>query len=101
MTREEFFNNIKNVSKQDVLQAFDSLMAFFNLYNAIGIYDNVEITKTDPELANFDVIFSLDFKNIDECCERLSGLRITIYGIKWNVECVKKDDHTLHISLIA
>ena len=57
MTRDEFFNSIKNVTEQDILPAFDSLMAFFNIYNAIGIYNNVEITRTDDELANFDIIF--------------------------------------------
>lgn len=99
MTREEFFSNIKNVNEDDILQAFDSLMAFFNFYNAIGIYKNVEITKTDSELANFDVKFESDF-NVSEFCRDFSGLKITIYGVKWNVECSQVDDHTLHINLI-
>lgn len=99
MTREEFFNNIKNVNEYDILHAFDSLMAFFNFYNAIGIYNNVEITKTDSELANFDVCFSTDF-NVSEFCKDFSGLNIQIYGVKWKVECSQKDEHTLHINLI-
>lgn len=99
MTREEFFSNIKNVNEDDILQAFDSLMAFFNFYNAIGIYENVEITKTDSELANFDIKFDSDF-NVSEFCRDFSGLRITIYGVKWNVECSQLDERTLHINLI-
>lgn len=99
MTREEFFRNIKNVNPEDILQAFDSLMAFFNFYNAIGIYENVEISKTDPELANFDIKFKEDF-NIDEFCSNFSGLRVTIYGVIWNIQCEKKSKDSLHISLI-
>lgn len=98
MTREEFFKNIKNVKEEDILPAFDSLMAFFNLYNVIGIYENIEITKTDKELANFDIKFQ-DKVDIDEYCN-LSGLNILIYGIKWKVICEKKDTDSLHISLI-
>lgn len=99
MTREEFFKNIKNVNTEDILQAFDSLMAFFNFYNAIGIYENVEISKTDPELANFDIKFKEDF-NIDNFCSNFSGLRVTIYGVVWNIHCEKKSKDSLHISLI-
>lgn len=97
MTREEFFKNIKNVKEEDILPAFDSLMAFFNLYNVIGIYENIEITKTDDELAHFDIKFQ-DQINIDEYCN-ISGLNILIYGIKWKVNCEKKDSDCLHISL--
>lgn len=99
MTREEFFNNIKNVDESNILQAFDSLMAFFNFYNAIGIYENVEIAMTDSELANFDIKFNTEF-NVSEFCKDFSGLRITIYGVKWNVQCIPVDDNTLHIDLI-
>lgn len=99
MTREEFFDNINNLNKDDILQAFDSLMAFFNFYNVIGVYENVEITKTDPELGNFDVVFDTEF-DIDKFCKEYGGLNIRIYGVVWNVRCEKKDGNTMHISLV-
>lgn len=99
MTREEFFNSIKNVTEQDILPAFDSLMAFFNIYNAIGLYNNVEITRTDDELANFDIIFK-DGIDIDEMNSKFSsGLNIYIYGIQWHIKSEVKNSDCLHISL--
>ena len=99
MTREEFFDSIKNVTAQDILPAFDSLMVFFNIYNTIGIYNNVEITKTDDELANFDIVFKdgVDINNINS--KFSNGLNITIYGIKWHIKSQIKDETCLHISL--
>ena len=99
MTREELFKNIKNVNEGDILPAFDSLMAFFNLYNVIGIYNNVEITKCDDELANFDIVIQ-EGQNIDDSVFKINGLNIMIYGIKWHVDCKKVNDHTIHISLL-
>lgn len=99
MTREEFFNSIKNVTEQDILPAFDSLMAFFNIYNAIGLYNNVEITRTDDELANFDIIFK-DGIDINEMNSKFcSGLNIYIYGIQWHIKSEVKNSDCLHISL--
>ena len=99
MTREEFFNSIKNVTEQDILPAFDSLMAFFNIYNAIGLYNNVEITRTDDELANFDIIFK-DGIDINEMNSKFGGgLNIYIYGIQWHIKSEVKDSDCLHISL--
>ena len=99
MTREEFFNSIKNITAQDILPAFDSLMAFFNIYNAIGLYNNVEITKSDGELANFDIVF-LDGVDINEMYSKFgNGLNIRIYGIRWHVKCEKKEPNCIHISL--
>lgn len=99
MTREEFFKNIKNVSEGDILPAFDSLMAFFNLYNVIGIYSNVEITKCDDELANFDIVIQ-EGQDIDDSVFKIDGLNIMIYGVKWYVKCEKKNEYTIHISLL-
>lgn len=99
MTREEFFNNIKNVNEGDILPAFDSLMAFFNFYNAIGVYENVELTKSDPELASFDVYFKTAF-DVDDFCNNFSGLNIMIYGVNWKIDCSRLDKDKLRVSLI-
>ena len=96
MDRETFMNNIV-ITDSDIFSAFESLMALYNLYIGIGVYDNIQITKVPSELASFDIKFdNKDYAK--KVHETMNGLFIRIYGVPYNVTCTV-DGKIAHVIL--
>ena len=96
MDRETFMNNII-ITDSDIVSAFESLMALYDIYSGVGVYDNMQITKVPSELASFDIRY-------DNCeyaklvYEKCNGTSIKIYDEPYHVSCIV-DGSIVHIKL--
>lgn len=103
MNVETFMHNIQNLSSDDIIDAFDRLMALFELCNGVNSeYENIQIAKTycqDGTAASFDLIFNDydDAKKLHLCC---NGLSMKIFDILYRISCeLDENDSIVHIVL--
>lgn len=93
MDRIEFSNSIDNISSEDIIKSFDNIMT---LYNIVGSYDNIKISKKPGELASFNITFEDEesVKNIIAICD---GMKIDIYNHSVTIKCEHEKSNFLHI----
>lgn len=103
MNVETFMHNIQNLSSDDIIDAFDRLMALFELCNGVNSeYENIQIAKTycqDETAASFDLIFNDydDAKKLHLCG---NGLSMKIFDILYRISCeLDENDSIVHIVL--
>lgn len=100
MNIETFMHNIQNITSQDIIDAFDRIMALYNICNGVASeYDNIQISKTSlNETASFNIIFEDDHYAhvMHESCD---GLSIKIYDILYRISSELLDNNTVHIIL--
>jgi hypothetical protein len=98
MTRETFIKNIDNITDEDIICAFDSLMSLYCLYNCVGVYENIKITKSETELASFNIEFG-NSESAKKVYDKCNGAHVKIYDTKYNVTCTC-DNNSVYIKLL-
>ena len=96
MNRESFIHNIDNMTSTDIINAFDSVMALYNLCHSVCSYDNVRICKTS-KVASFDLTFENE-DNAKILHNQCNGLNIPIYDILYHIDSTL-EKNVCHINL--
>lgn len=96
MDRETFMHNVK-IDGDDVINAFENLMALYCICNNIGEYDNIKVSMTSSELASFDLILD-NVEQAETITSKCNNVWATIYYKHYNVQCIN-DDNVVHITL--
>lgn len=92
MDRIEFTDSIDNITTDDMIHEFESIMA---LYNIVGEY-NIKISKTSTDVAAFDVTFNSKYRSSD-IVSMCDNMKVDIYDQPLIIKCIPTDDNSVQI----
>lgn len=94
MDRTEFSNSIDDITSEDIINSFDSIMALYNIVNDYD-YKNIKISKQPDEIASFDIAFTKK-ESVQSVIELCNGMIVDIYDQKVNIKCIE-NKNSIHI----